>query len=82
MTDNFTFKSKIGDRESPDEFAQSLLKVDGIVTKSKTIPEGDNFVHLYILDIGAKIPMCDEIKFHGDKIASIIIYKDFKLFAP
>ncbi len=82
LTDDFTFKSPIGDHDNPDAFAQSLLEFDGTVTESKMIAEGDNLVHLYVLDIGVKIPMCDVIAFRGDKLASMVLYTDSKLFDP
>ncbi|MEP3277670.1 MAG: nuclear transport factor 2 family protein [Stappiaceae bacterium] len=82
LTDDFTFKSPIGDQETPDAFARSLLEFDGKVTDSRMIAEGDELVHLYILDIGTKIPMCDVIKFRGNKLASMVLYTDSKLFEP
>ncbi|MBL4826383.1 MAG: nuclear transport factor 2 family protein [Spongiibacteraceae bacterium] len=80
LTNDFTFKGPIGNHDNPDAFAQSLLAFDGTVTESKMIAEGDNLVHLYTLDIGVKIPMCDVIEFRGDKLASMVLYTDSKLF--
>lgn len=60
----------------------SLLEFDGSVTDSRMIAEGDSLVHLYVLDIGARIPMCDVIRFRGDKLASMVLYTDSKLFEP
>ena len=82
LTDDFTFTGPIGDHDNPDAFAQSLLAFDGAVTESRIIAEGDNVVHLYVLDVGAKIPMCDVIEFRGDKLASMVLYTDSKLFDP
>ncbi len=82
LTDDFTFTSSMGSQDTPDAFVQSLLEFDGTVTDSKMIAEGDNLVHLYVLDIGTKIPMCDVIEFRGDKLASMTLYTDSKLFDP
>ena len=82
LTDDFTFTSPIGNHENPDTFVQSLLEFDGKVTESRMITDGDNLVHLYVLDIGVKIPMCDVIEFRGDKFASMVLYADSKLFDP
>lgn len=81
LTDDFTFTSPIGSHDNPEEFAQSLLKFEGTVTKSKMISEGNNVVHLFVLDIGAKIPICDVIEFRGDKISSMVTYTDSRLSA-
>lgn len=82
LTNDFTFTSPIGNHDNPDDFAESLLAFDGTVTESKMIAEDDNLVHLYVLDIGVKIPMCDVIEFRDDKIASMVLYTDSKLFDP
>ncbi|WP_337660385.1 nuclear transport factor 2 family protein [Anderseniella sp. Alg231-50] len=82
LTDDFTFDGPIGAHDNPDAFVQSLLEFDGAVTGSRMIAEGDNLVHLYTLDIGVKIPMCDVIEFRGDKLASMVLYTDSKLFEP
>lgn len=82
LHDDFTFTGPIGSHDNPDSFVQSLLGFDGAVTESKMIAEGDNLVHTYVLDIGAKIPMCDVITFTGNKLASMVLYTDSKLFDP
>jgi hypothetical protein len=82
LTDDFTFDGPIGSHDNPDAFMQSLLGFDGSVTESKMIAEGDCLVHTYVLDIGIKIPMCDVIQFNGDKLASMVLYTDSKLFDP
>ena len=82
LTDDFTFDGPIGAHDNPDTFVQSLLEFDGTVTESRLIAEGNNLVHLYVLDIGVKIPMCDVIEFRGDKLASMVLYTDSKLFDP
>jgi hypothetical protein len=76
------FSGPIGAHDNPDTFVQSLLEFDGTVTDSRMIAEGDNLVHLYVLDIGVKIPMCDVIEFRGGKLASMVLYTDSKLFDP
>ncbi|WP_299507685.1 nuclear transport factor 2 family protein [uncultured Roseobacter sp.] len=82
LTDDFTFDGPIGSHDNPETFVQSLLAFDGSVTASKMIAEGDSLVHTYILDIGIKIPMCDVIEFRGNKLASMVLYTDSKLFDP
>ncbi len=82
LTDDFTFTSPIGNHDEPESFVLSLLAFDGKVTESKMIAEADCLVHLYVLDIGAKIPMCDVIEFRGDKLSSMVLYTDSKLFNP
>lgn len=82
LTDDFTFDGPIGTHDNPETFVQSLLNFDGSVTQSKMIAEGDSLVHTYVLDVGAKIPMCDVIEFRGDKLASMVLYADSKLFDP
>ncbi|MEM7636654.1 MAG: nuclear transport factor 2 family protein [Pseudomonadota bacterium] len=82
LTDDFTFDGPIGAHDNPDTFVQSLLAFDGKVTDSRMIAEGDSLVHLYVLDIGTRIPMCDVIEFRGDKLASMMLYTDSKLFDP
>ncbi|GLR69773.1 nuclear transport factor 2 family protein [Agaribacter marinus] len=80
LTDDFTFTSPIGNHDNPDAFAESLLNFDGSVSDSRMIAEGNNLVHLFTLDIGRKIPMCDVIEFSGDKISSMMTYTDSKQF--
>jgi len=82
LTDDFTFNGPIGSHDNPDTFVQSLLAFDGKVTDSRMIAEDNSLVHLYVLDIGVKIPMCDVIEFRGDKLASMVLYTDSKLFDP
>lgn len=82
LADDFTFKGPMMVFDTPDAFVESLLGFDGTVTESKMIAEADNLVHLYVLDIGVKIPMCDVIEFRGDKFASMVLYADSKLFDP
>ena len=82
LTDDFTFTGPMMTFETPDAFVDSLLGFDGSVTDSKMIAEGDTLVHQYVLDMGAKIPMCDVIEFRGDKFSSMVLYTDSKLFEP
>lgn len=82
LTDDFTFDGPIGAHDNPESFVQSLLNFDGSVTQSKMIAEGDSLVHTYVLDTGARIPMCDVIEFRGDKLVSIVLYADSRLFNP
>jgi len=82
LADGFTFKGPMMQFETPDAFVESLLGFDGNVTESKMIADGDHLVHLYVLDMGVKIPMCDVIEFEGDKFGSMVLYADSKLFDP
>ena len=82
LADDFTFKGPIMQFDTPDAFVESLLGFDGKVSESKMIADGDHLVHLYVLDMGVKIPMCDVIVFKGDKFGSMVLYTDSKLFDP
>jgi hypothetical protein len=82
LTDDFTMKGPMMTFTNPDAFVESLLGFDCKVTESKLIVDGDDLVHLHVLDIGKQIPMCDVITFRGDKFASMVLYTDSKLFDP
>jgi len=80
LTDDFTFESPIGNHDNPDSFARSLLEFDGDVSGSRMIADGDSVVHLFVLDIGVKIPMCDVIEFRENRISKMVTYTDSRLF--
>ena len=82
LTDDFTFAGPMMQFDNPDDFVQSLLRFDGKVTRSRMIVEGDYMVHTYVLDIGVQIPMCDVVQFRGERMASMELYTDSKLFDP
>lgn len=80
LTDDFTMAGPMMAFDNPDAFVASLLDIDGKVTQSKLVVDGDDLVHLYVLDVGTEIPMCDVIRFNGDKFASMVLYTDSKHF--
>ena len=82
LTDDFTFRGPMMAFDNPDAFVESLLGVDGKVTNSRLIIDGEHVAHLYVLDIGRKIPMCDVLEFRENHICSMELYTDSKLFDP
>lgn len=82
LTDDFTFRGPMMEFDNPDGFVESLLGFDGRVTNSRLIVDGDHVVHLYVLDMGVKIPMCDVIEFRGNRFCSMELYADSRLFDP
>lgn len=86
LTDDFTFRGPMMSFDSPDAFVASLLAVDADVTESRLIVEGEHVAHLFVLDVAApiraKVPMCDVLRFEGNRICAIELYTDTKLFEP
>ena len=82
LTDDFTFRGPMMEFDNPDGFVEAVLAFDGRVTDSRLIVDGDYVVHLYVLDIGTGIPMCDVIEFRGHRFRSMELYTDSKRFEP
>ena len=86
LTDDFMFRGPMMSFDNPDEFVESLLDFDADVTGSRLIVDGEHVAHLFVLDVAApmraKIPMCDVLQFRGNRISTIELYTDSKLFEP
>ncbi len=82
LTDDFSFHEPMMAFDNPDGFVESLLGFAGKVTNSQLIVDGNHVAHLYVLDMGVMIPMCDVLEFRGNHICSMKLYTDSKLFEP
>ena len=86
LTDDFIFAGPIMSFDNPDAFVESMTAIDAVVTESRIIADDQDIAHLFILDVSApfqaRVPMCDVIRFRGDRISRIQLYTDSKLFGP
>lgn len=85
LTDNFTFKSPIGDFDNPDDYVRHLAGFCGFISGSRYIAEGGRVAHTFILhakfpDGDAAIAMCDIFTFDGDRITAQELFTDASRF--